>query len=46
MVFKELAGGGGFLDHLIYPLIFLGKQIGILIPFLLIVFFSYKKNEI
>ena len=31
------------LDHLNYPLIFLGKQIGILIPFLLMSFFIIKK---
>ena len=34
---------GGFLNHLIYPLIFLGKQIGLLIPFLLMFFFLIKK---
>ena len=28
-----------FLDHIIYPLIFLGKQIGILIPFFIMSFF-------
>ena len=31
------------LDHLIYPLIFLGKQIGILIPFFIMSFFLIKK---
>jgi len=31
------------LDHIIYPLIFLGKQIGILIPFLAMSFFLVKK---
>ena len=36
---------GGFLDHLIYPLIFLGKQIGILIPFLLMALFLIKKMK-
>ena len=42
----QRAGGvGGFLDHLIYPLIFLGKQIGILIPFLLMSFFLTKKMK-
>ena len=30
-------------DHIIYPLIFLGKQIGILIPFFLMSFFLVKK---
>ena len=40
----QRAGGvGGFLDHLIYPLIFLGKQIGLLVPFLLMCFFLFKK---
>ena len=28
-----------FLNHVIYPLIFLGKQIGILIPFFIMSFF-------
>jgi 4-amino-4-deoxy-L-arabinose transferase-like glycosyltransferase len=32
------------LDHITYPLIFLGKQIGILIPFFLMSFFFNKKN--
>ena len=41
--FQRAGGEGGFLDHLIYPLIFLGKQIGILIPFLLMSFFLIKK---
>ena len=31
------------LDHIIYPLIFLGKQIGILIPFFIMIFFLIKK---
>ena len=31
------------LDHISYPLIFLGKQIGILIPFFLMSFFLIKK---
>ena len=33
----------GLLDHIIYPLIFLGKQIGILIPFFIMSFFLVKK---
>ena len=42
----QRAGGvGGFLDHLIYPLIFLGKQIGILVPFFLMCFFLIKKKK-
>ena len=40
---QRTGGLGGVLDHLIYPLIFLGKQIGILIPFLLMSFFLIKK---
>ena len=43
--FQRTGGVGGFLDHLIYPLIFLGKQIGILIPFLLMSFFLIKKMK-
>jgi len=37
-----------FLDHIIHPLIFLGKQIGILIPFFLMLLFlaSKFKNKI
>ena len=31
------------LDHIIYPLIFLGKQIGILIPFFILSFFLVKR---
>ena len=42
---QRAGGEGGFLDHLIYPLIFLGKQIGILIPFLLMSFFLIKKMK-
>ncbi len=40
---QRTGGVGGFLDHLIYPLLFLGKQIGLLIPFLLMSFFLIKK---
>ncbi len=42
---QRTGGVGSFLDHLIYPLIFLGKQIGILIPFLLMSFFLIKKMK-
>ena len=31
------------LDHITYPLIFLGKQVGILIPFFIMLFFLIKK---
>ena len=34
-----------FLNHLTYPLLFLGKQIGILIPFFIMSFFLIKKFE-
>ena len=34
------------LDHIIYPLIFLGKQIGILIPFFIMSFFLIKKIKL
>ena len=36
-------GDQNFLDHFIHPLIFLGKQIGILIPFFLMLFFLSNK---
>jgi 4-amino-4-deoxy-L-arabinose transferase-like glycosyltransferase len=36
-------GDQSFLDHLIHPIIFLGKQIGILIPFFIISFFAISK---
>ena len=40
---QRTGGVGGFLDHLIYPMIFLGKQIVLLIPFLLMTLFLIKK---
>ncbi len=40
---QRTGGIGGFQDHLTYPLIFLAKQIGLLIPFLLMSFFLIKK---
>ena len=40
---QRTGGVGGFLDHLIYPLTFLVKQAGILIPLFLMVFFLIKK---
>ncbi len=40
---QRTGGVGGVVDHLIYPLTFLGKQIGILIPFILMFFFLIKK---
>ena len=36
-------GDQNFLDHIIHPLIFLGKQIGILTPFLLMLLFLVSK---
>ncbi len=32
-----------FLDHIVYPIIFLGKQVGILVPFFFMSFFLIKK---
>ena len=42
------SGEQNFIDHIIHPLIFLGKQIGILIPFFLMLLFlaSKFKNKI
>ena len=42
------SGEQNFLDHIIHPLIFLGKQMGILIPFFLMLLFlaSKFKNKI
>ena len=40
---QRTGGVGGFLDHLIYPLIFLIKQIGVLIPLILMFLFLVKK---
>ena len=40
---QRTGGVGTFLDHLIYPLIFLSKQIGLLTPFLFMSFFLIKK---
>jgi len=37
------AGEQNFLDHIVHPLIFLGKQIGILIPFFLMLLFLSSK---
>ena len=34
-----------YLDHLLYPSIFLGKQIGIILPFLLIFLFAISKYK-
>ena len=39
-------GDQSFLDHLILPVIFLGKQIGILIPFFIMCFFAISKFKI
>ena len=38
--------GYAFLDRLFYPLIFLGKQIGLLIPVFIMIFFIIKKIKI
>jgi len=38
--------GSTFKDHIFYPLIFLSKQIGILLPFFIMVFFIIKKLKV
>ena len=38
--------GFKFLDHIFYPLIFLGKQIGILVPFFIMFFFIVANFKI
>tara|TARA_A100001015_G_scaffold320257_1_gene445967 strand:- start:1373 stop:2686 length:1314 start_codon:yes stop_codon:yes gene_type:complete len=43
---QRTGGVGSFIDHLFYPLVFLSKQIGILVPFLLMIFFLIKKIKI
>ena len=40
------SGAQNFLDHIIHPLIFLGKQIGILIPFFLMLLLLSSKFKI
>ena len=40
---QRTGGVGSFIDHLIYPLIFSAKQIGLLLPFLFMSFFLVKK---
>ncbi len=35
-----------FLDHIVYPLIFLGKQLGVLIPFFIMSFFLIRKFKL
>jgi 4-amino-4-deoxy-L-arabinose transferase-like glycosyltransferase len=36
-------GSSDILNHIIYPLVFLGKQLGILVPFFLMSFFLFSK---
>ena len=43
---QRTGGVGAFIDHLVYPFIFLLKQIGILLPFLLMVYFLIKKMKL
>jgi len=38
--------GSGILDHLKYPIIFLGKQIGILVPFFFLVYLLVRKMKL
>ena len=40
---QRTGNSSSFVDHLIYPITFLLKQIGILIPFFIMVFFLIKK---
>ena len=40
---QRTGGIGSFFDHLIYPIIFLFKQIGVLFPFFIISLFLIKK---
>ncbi len=44
--FLRTGGAGNFIDHLIYPLTFLGKQISLLIPFLIMSFFLIQKIKL
>ncbi len=39
---QRTGGPGDFSDHLIYPIIFLGKQLGLLFPFFLMSIFLFK----
>ncbi len=45
-LYRTGTGEQNFLDHIIYPLTFLGKQIGILIPFFLMFLFLSNKLKI
>ena len=40
---QRTGGVGSFIDHFFYPIIFVGKQIALLFPFLLMSFFLIKK---
>ena len=40
---RSSVDSSNFLDHLIYPLIFILKQVGILVPFLVMLYFLIKK---
>ena len=42
---QRTGGAGSFFDHLIFPIIFLGKQLGILSLSFLMVFFLLKKYK-
>ncbi len=43
---QRTGGVGSFIDHLIYPIIFLAKQTVLLIPFLAMSFFLIKKIKL
>ena len=43
---KRTGGTGDFIDHIKYPLLFLGKQTGILIPFFIMSYFLINKIKL
>jgi len=43
---QRTGGIGNLIDHAILPLVFLGKQIGILVPFFFMILFLIKKFKI
>ncbi len=40
---QRTGNSGNYLDHVIYPLIFFSKQLGILVPFFIMIFLIVKK---
>ena len=43
---KRTGGAGELNDHLVYPILFLVKQIGVLLPLILMSFFLFKKFKL